>query len=151
MNPLGRECQASCWRGTRIDRPPQFGRPFDSRQISRPEKLAANFDRYGLRQPVVHAGWFDDTLPDGLPERIAFAHLDGDLYASIRVSLEHVYPRLSHGAICLIDDYCDRQLLDEYDYLPGVKKACDEFLADKPEQVSVLYAGAFAHGFFRKL
>lgn len=128
------------------------GTSFEGVQLAiSPEKLFANFDRYGLRHPEVHAGWFKDTLPDGLPELISFAHLDGDLYESILVSLEHVYPRLSPGAVCLIDDYCDPAILDEYDHLPGVKRACDEFLADKPEEVSVMYAGAFAHGFFRKL
>jgi hypothetical protein len=34
--------------------------------------------------------------------------------------------------------------------LPGVKRACDEFFADKPERMYALYAGPYAHGFFRK-
>lgn len=125
--------------------------PFEAGQLAvGEERLLASFDRYELRRPEVHAGWFDDTLPGGLPETIAFAHLDGDLYDSIRVSLEHVYPRLSVGAVCLVDDYCDPALQDDEDHCPGVKRACDEFLADKPESVSVLYAGGFTHGFFRK-
>jgi O-methyltransferase len=115
------------------------------------EKLLANFGRYGLTEPVVHEGWFDATLPDGLPDKISFAHLDGDLYDSIKVSLEYVYPKLSRGAVCLVDDYCDPVVRNEYNFLPGVKIACDEFLADKPEEVSVLYAGGFGHGYFRKL
>lgn len=125
--------------------------PFSGGQLqTSTEKLLANFDRYELKHPVVHAGWFDRTLPTGLPDKIAFAHLDGDFYDSIRVSLENVYPRLSPGAICLVDDYYDPDLVNDSDYLPGVKKACDEFLADKPESVSVLYAKDFPHGFFRK-
>jgi len=118
-------------------------------KVSR-EILAENFQRHGLRQPIVHEGWFEDTLPNGLPEAVCFAHLDGDFYESILVSLEHVYPRLSRGAVCLIDDYADPSRLAGWNKLPGVKKACDEFLADKPEAVSVLWAGAMAHGFFRK-
>lgn len=113
--------------------------------------VRANFARYGLAQPVVHPGWFEETLPGGLPERICFAHLDGDLHDSILVSLRHVYPRLSPGAICLIDDYCDPESdPDGWNHLPGVKAACDEFLADKPERVSPLYAGPYSHGYFRK-
>jgi O-methyltransferase len=84
-----------------------------------------------------------------LPSRIAFAHLDGDLYESILTSLTHVYPRLSQGAICLIDDYAD-PACPGWNGLPGVKVACDEYLRDKPERVSVLYAGDRAHGFLRK-
>lgn len=113
--------------------------------------LIDNFKLHGLEMPVIHKGWFDDTLPDGLPEKICFAHLDGDLYDSISVSLKYVYPRLSKGAVCLIDDYCDPAINpDGWDYLPGVKKACDDFMADKPEKICYMYAGAFTHAFFRK-
>lgn len=115
-----------------------------------PDALVNNFKAWGLRLPEVHAGWFQDTLPTGLPEKICFAHLDGDLYQSILVSLEHVYPRLSPGAICLIDDYNDPQVLPGWNQLPGVRQACDEFLADKLETVSVLWAAGYSHGYFRK-
>ncbi|HEU5321017.1 MAG TPA: TylF/MycF/NovP-related O-methyltransferase, partial [Methylomirabilota bacterium] len=118
-------------------------------QASR-ETLAANFRRHGLRPPEIHAGWFQDTLPTRLPDRICFAHLDGDYYDSIMVSLAHVYPRLSPGAVCLIDDYHDPSFGPGWNLLPGVKKACDEFLADKPERVSMLYAAEYSHGYFRK-
>jgi O-methyltransferase len=114
--------------------------------------VRANFTRYGLRQPEIHPGWFRETLPDQLPDQICFAHLDGDLYEAILQSLEAVYPRLSEGAICLIDDYADPAVFDGWNLLPGVKRACDEFLADKPEKMSVLYCGRDqAHGYFRKL
>lgn len=113
--------------------------------------LTRNFRMHGLPLPIIHKGWFSDTLPTELPASICFAHLDGDLYDSIMVSLKHVYPRLSSGAICLVDDYCDPNINpDGWNYLPGVKKACDEFLADKPEEICYVYSGSFTHGFFRK-
>jgi O-methyltransferase len=113
--------------------------------------LVNNFKLHSLELPIIHNGWFDNTLPDGLPEKICFAHLDGDLYDSILVSLKYVYPRLSKGAVCLIDDYCDPSINpDGWNYLPGVKKACDEFMADKPEQICYVYSGAFTHAYFRK-
>lgn len=115
------------------------------------DALLANFESQGLRPPEIHQGWFNETLPNGLPDPIAFAYLDGDLYDSIKVSLEHVYPKLSRGAICLIDDYADPVAHPEsWNLLPGVKAACDEFLADKPEKVSCLYAAEMSHGYFRK-
>ncbi len=124
---------------------------FGSGQLPATEQaLLDNFAEVGLNAPVIHRGWFSDTLPTGLPERICFAHLDGDYYDSIRESLEYVYPLLSSGAVCLIDDYSDPAIYDNWNGLPGVKKACDEFLGDKPEEVSVLYSGYFSHGFFRK-
>jgi O-methyltransferase len=113
--------------------------------------LRYNFKKYDLPLPEIHRGWFSDTLPNGLPSKIAFAYLDGDLYDSILISLEHVYPRLTKGAICLIDDYGDPSINPGgWNKLPGVKKACDEYLADKQEKVSLLYAGDYTHGFFRK-
>lgn len=113
--------------------------------------LLDNFRKSNLKSPIIHAGWFQDTLPTELPDEIAFAHLDGDLYESIIVSLEHVYPRLSKGAICLIDDYCDPDIYECWNKLPGVKKACDEFLIEKEENVSLLYSGSYTHGYFRKV
>ncbi len=114
------------------------------------EVLLNNFKACNLSPPIIHEGWFKDTLPTELPEKIAFAHLDGDLYDSIIVSLQYVYPKLSKGAICLIDDYCDSDIHDCWNLLPGVKKACDEFLSDKEENVSLLYSGDYTHGYFRK-
>ena len=90
--------------------------------------LIDNFKKHGLRIPEIHEGWFSDSLLQGLPEQICFAHLDGDLYDSILTSLQF-------GS----------------NLLPGVKAACDEYLRDKPEKVSLIYAGNHSHGFFRKL
>jgi O-methyltransferase len=66
-------------------------------------------------------------------------------------SLEHVYPRLSRGAVVVVDDYCDPSVLERNNILPGAKKACDEFLAGKPEKMTVLIAGPEAHAYFRKM
>jgi O-methyltransferase len=93
------------------------------------------FKRFDLKIPKIHAGWFQDTLPDQLPEKICFAFLDGDFYQSIKDSLIHVYPRLTPGAIALIDDYNLRRRRDNREIFPGVKRACDEFLQDKPEEM----------------
>ena len=125
--------------------------PFMDGELSVGEQaLINNFNRLNLKPPTIQKGWFQDTIHT-LPEKIAFAHLDGDLYESTLTSLEGVYPRLTRGAVCLIDDYSDPAVHQGFDKWQGVKKACDEFLADKPEKVSVLYAGEYAHGFFRKI
>ena len=54
-----------------------------------------DFRKYDLPLPVIHKGWFENTLPTELPAQIAFAHLDGDFYSSIAVSLRYVYPKMS--------------------------------------------------------
>jgi O-methyltransferase len=32
-----------------------------------------------------------------------------------------------------------------------VKKACDEYLIDKPEKMEFIYSGTYSHAFFRKV
>jgi len=80
------------------------------------------FERYNVPLPIIHKGWFKDQR---YPDKISFAFLDGDFYQSIMDSWEQVYPRLSDGAIVCVHDY-------GFPPLAGVKKACDQFLADKP-------------------
>lgn len=105
------------------------------------EELKANFAEYEVPLPAIHKGWFSDTLPEALPEQIAFAHLDGDFYESILHGLEAIYPRMQTGGVIVLDDYCDVEITGKQSSLPGVKRACDAFFADKPERVEVLAAG----------
>ena len=114
------------------------------------ERLINNFKSYSLQLPIIHEGWFKDTLPHELPNKISFAHLDGDFYSSILESLIYIYPRLATNAVVVIDDYCHSEIHNVHNFLPGVKKACDEFFKDKKEQVNVLIAGCQSHGYFRK-
>jgi O-methyltransferase len=81
--------------------------------------VKANFERYGLLDERVHflAGWFKDTLPTAPIDRIALLRLDGDLYESTIQALDALYPRLSVGGFCIIDDYhaidaCSRAVSD---------------------------------------
>jgi O-methyltransferase len=71
------------------------------------DAVKANFRRYGLLDDRVRflRGWFKDTLPSAPIERIALLRLDGDLYESTIQALDALYPRLSTGAFCIIDDY----------------------------------------------
>jgi hypothetical protein len=63
------------------------------------------------------------SLPPDL--RFSFVHLDADLYLSTRAGLEYFYPRLSPGGVILAHDYGAPKC-------PGVRKAWDEFFAEKP-------------------
>jgi O-methyltransferase len=116
------------------------------------QQLEENFRRWNLQLPVVHKGWFNETFSSSIPEPVAFAYLDSDYYTSIRESLEYVYPLLSKNAIVVIDDYCDPVRNPRaWAGLPGVKKACDDFFAKKPEKISVLVGSKdMPMGYFRK-
>jgi O-methyltransferase len=70
-------------------------------------EVRANFERYGLLDEQVRflPGWFKDTLQDAPIDRISVLRLDGDLYESTIQALDALYPRLSPGGFCIVDDY----------------------------------------------
>lgn len=81
------------------------------------------FLRANLPVPIIKKAWFSDLDPSAdLPTKIAFAFLDGDLYDSIKTSLDLVAPKMTPGSSIIVHDYDNPQL-------PGVTKAVDEFLA----------------------
>lgn len=98
------------------------------------EKLSDNFEVFHLKKPNINVGWFKEIPDDKYPNRVAFAFFDGDFYSSIMDSFEKVYPKLSSGARIVIHDF-------GWDALPGVQKACDDFLKDKPEKMELLEIG----------
>jgi O-methyltransferase len=84
------------------------------------ETVRANFQRYGLLDDQVRflPGWFRDTLPTVPIQRLAVMRLDGDMYESTMDALRALYPKLSSGGFCIIDDYYvqsgARQAVAEY-------------------------------------
>jgi hypothetical protein len=90
------------------------------------EEVKANFTRYGLLDDQVHflPGWFKDSLPTASIDRLAVLRADGDMYESTTQILTYLYPKLSVGGYCIIDDYgadprC-RQASDDYRRQQGV-------------------------------
>ncbi|TFI58914.1 hypothetical protein E2493_07580 [Sphingomonas parva] len=68
------------------------------------ELVQALFARVGVT-PNFHVGIFpDDTLAD-VPERVALAHIDVDVYASAKESFEAIWPRVQSGGFVIFDDY----------------------------------------------
>lgn len=114
------------------------------------ESVYDSFAAFGAKKPIVVPGWFSDTVPKMLPKTICFAHLDGDFYSSIYDSLNGVYPRLVEGGIVVVDDYCDPTKHEKINAYPGVKRACDAFLRDKPETMQLLASRNGYQGFFIK-
>jgi O-methyltransferase len=75
------------------------GDQFQAGELSVSKKdFLREFQKSGLRPPVIHKAWFNDLTEGDVPERVAFAFLDGDFYESIRDSLRLVLPRLQPGA-----------------------------------------------------
>lgn len=84
------------------------------------ELVESRFASYGLldEQVVLLQGFFADTLPTAPVEQLAVLRLDGDTYESTIEPLSILYPKLSAGGFCIVDDYyafeACRQAIDEY-------------------------------------
>ena len=87
-------------------------------------EVKERFLRARLPVPIIKKAWFKDLQDEDLPEKIAFAFLDGDFYDSIKDSLKLVESKMNSGAKMIIHDYNNEAL-------PGVKKAVDEWLVGK--------------------
>ncbi|MBR5621342.1 hypothetical protein IKW75_02585 [Candidatus Saccharibacteria bacterium] len=92
-------------------------------------EVMERFKKSGLKVPRVRKGFFENLDPaTDLPEKICFAFLDGDLYQSIKTSLELITPKMTRdgdgqitGTI-IVHDYNNPQL-------PGSARAVDEWIA----------------------
>jgi asparagine synthase (glutamine-hydrolysing) len=89
-------------------------------------KVTAVFARFGLpideHRVQLVKGLFQDTVRPVGP--VAFAHIDGDWYESVKVCLERIWPTLVVGGVLVIDDY---------DHWTGCRTAVDEFLLHRAD------------------
>jgi O-methyltransferase len=90
------------------------------------EEVKANFARYGLLDDQVKflPGWFKDSLPAAPIDKLAVLRADGDMYESTTQILTYLYPKLSVGGYCIVDDYgaipACRQATDDYRSQQGI-------------------------------
>lgn len=90
------------------------------------EDVEHNFERYGLLddQVVFLKGWFKDTLPGAPIQMLSLMRLDGDMYSSTMDALQNLYPKLTVGGFCIIDDFAS--------------PACESAVSDYREQHGIL-------------
>ena len=97
-------------------------RNFTNTSLSAVQKLV------GTEGVTYVPGFFPESVSRmKLPEQIAVAHIDCDLYEPMKAGLERFYPLLSAGGILLLHDYSSG-------YWPGAKLAVDEFFKHRPEK-----------------
>lgn len=77
----------------------------------------------GYPQQKLHfiAGKVEDTLPALAPDSISLLRLDTDWYESTKHELVHLFPRVAHGGVIIIDDY---------GHWRGSRRACDEYFTE---------------------
>lgn len=95
-------------------------------------------------QVYFHKGLFPDSAREMAEDRYAFVHFDVDLYEGTLACLEYFYPRMVPGGVMLTHDY---------GLLAGVRRAFQEFMADKPEPIfeqpttqALVVKGSYATG-----
>ena len=99
----------------------ELGREFQGGELHVTKReVKERFLRAGLPVPVIKKAWFEELTEADLPERIAFAFLDGDFYQSIRCSLRLVENKMAVGGVIVVHDYNNLAL-------PGVARAVDEW------------------------
>jgi O-methyltransferase/8-demethyl-8-(2,3-dimethoxy-alpha-L-rhamnosyl)tetracenomycin-C 4'-O-methyltransferase len=123
---------ADSFEGLPAPKPELYPADHDCRLHARPELavpldvVKANFDRYGLLddQVLFIKGFFSDTLPSLKCGHFALIRLDGDMYESTYVALQHLHPKLSPGGFVIIDDF-------------GVIPQCRQAVFDYREQQKI--------------
>jgi hypothetical protein len=60
-------------------------------------------------------------IKKNLPKKISILRLDTDFYASTKIELEILFPRIQSGGVLIIDDYGEWQ---------GARKAVDEYFGN---------------------
>ncbi|HKR26200.1 MAG TPA: TylF/MycF/NovP-related O-methyltransferase [Acidobacteriaceae bacterium] len=81
-----------------------------------------------------HPGFIPDTFTGMERSAIALAHVDVDIYRSVKDCCDFIYPRLVPGGTMIFDDY-------GFPTCPGAREAVDEFFRDKSETPLVLPTG----------
>ena len=80
-------------------------------------------------------GFFPDTA-SGLPHdtRFSLVHVDADIFRTTLDACIFFYPRMASTGLMVFDDY-------GFLSCPGVKKAIDEYFAERPEQPICVASG----------
>lgn len=74
----------------------------------------------------LHPGRIPDTFSGVALERVAWAHVDVDLYRTVHDCIEFLYPRLVPGGLLVFDDY-------GFPSCAGARRAVDEAFASRGE------------------
>lgn len=104
------------------------------------ENVKRNLTKHGFGLGYhFHVGWFQDTVPGSDTGPIAMLRLDGDLYESTKVCLEHLFSRVVPGGCIILDDYP----------LPGSRKAWEEFCVARSLKLEPVIACDTGAAYFR--
>ena len=101
--------------------------------LNSPESVA-NDRLADFSNVYILAGWIPTRFDDVESNEFSFVHIDVDLYAPTKASLEFFYPRLVDGGIIVMDDY-------GFETCPGARRAADEYMRSRSESILHLPTG----------
>jgi FKBP-type peptidyl-prolyl cis-trans isomerase 2 len=103
-------------------------------------RFRAAIDRFDLSDTIIPvSGYFAETLRRiSSEQRFCFAHLDSDLYASIRLSLEAIWDRVPDGGVIVIDDFFHHSM--------GPQRAAGDFFNE--QEIQPVYHVSFPYSVF---
>lgn len=104
-----------------IDNPDQFQPGQYAASIESVKKYLEKYNNV-----FYYKGFFPQTADPVKNKKFSFVHFDVDLYETTLECINFFYPRLNKGGIMISHDYINA---------PGVRKAFDNFFADKPEPI----------------
>lgn len=96
------------------------------------DEVKNNFEKYGLYNGQVKflKGWFKDTFPKVPINKLSVLRLDGDMYESTIDTLFYLYPKLSIGGFCIVDDLgavpACKSAVDDYREVFGIIEPIEE-------------------------
>jgi len=98
-----------------------------------------NDDLFLMSKVTVVKGFFEDSLKNYRGDCISLLNLDVDLYASYKICLETLFPKVSLGGIITFDEYVRESFA-----FPGAMRAINEYFQDKKiDFVKDKYYGKF--------
>lgn len=82
------------------------GKSIEGKAACSSDAVREHLERWGVKAELVyHEGLFARTMPQANIGAIAVLRVDADLYASTQVVFDHLYPKLSCGGWCCVDDW----------------------------------------------
>lgn len=84
------------------------------------DEVLINFKKYNIQENRFKflKGWFKNTLVNSPINNLSILRLDGDMYESTIDVLYYLYPKLSIGGFCIIDDW---------GAIPACRKAVEDY------------------------
>ena len=99
-----------------------------------PSQIAEMMARYGIGDVTILGITFPDERQEHWEGRkFRFAHIDVDLYRSMKDAFEFIWPRMVPGGIVVLDDYGEQDC-------PGVGQFVDE-VCDLPDSTWLMHGG----------